>query len=317
MKNWQKLGLSAMATVGAIWLGKNFLWDPAKKEVEEEIKEEQKVVKDAGLKPEKVTESPSEKKSFVENLLHTLIYKADKNVWEDELFRTYEYESFSLEKLWGSIRILQKQDQNKKDLLSIMIQVPPYHGPNKRTISDYRRSISETVENFLQGTDVRGLRVGARGYFEYFDEDEDGGYYYTEEITQEDCEEFSDRGYFDGLSRLVTHFFENGPTGFDNEENLISVSAFIEIQLPIAKNKFDTGGMDIIKTVALLKELVFNLNIMNKGCSMNISECYPPIIFHPDLDSLDTFYHVELSENNVITGYYPAELSVEEFLEED
>lgn len=312
MKKSTKIVLGGIGIAVAAYFAKK-LFGEAKEEVKEEIKEEIKVLEEAGIK---VEETKKEEKNdlpgdnFVENVLHTLIFRTS-DVWDEEVLKVTDYENFHDNCLWGSIRVIQRDEET----VSILVQIPPYLGNRGRngnkTLTQYKEDILDCVNGFLSKNNVKGMKWMYRGYYEkYSTEVTDQGNeicFDTIEIPEEDCKKFSDHGYADGLARLVSHFYSNNMENLKKEKDLHSVNMFVEIQLPIARSSSDIFGVDVIKTISLLKSLMFDLNIMERGFDVN-NDVFPEIIFFPVINNFDYYYHTEENDNGVITSYWASRL---------
>ena len=178
-------------------------------------------------------------------------------------------------------------------------------------MTQYKEDILDCVNVFLSKNNVKGMKWMYRGYYEkYSTEVTDQGNeicFDTIEIPEEDCKKFSDHGYADGLARLVSHFYSNNMENLKKEKDLHSVNMFVEIQLPIARSSSDIFGVDVIKTISLLKSLMFDLNIMERGFDVN-NDVFPEIIFFPVINNFDYYYHTEENDNGVITSYWASRL---------
>ncbi len=268
------------------------------KEVKEEIKKEEETLKEAGIDPKaslKEKDLPGD--NFVENVLDTLIKKTD---WDDDTLKTTDYENHD-QSLWGSIRVMQRDE----DTVSVFIQIPPYLN-GFRTLKQYKEDILEAVRTFTEENGISKYKWRYVGYWERISDEltESGNYKHKiEEISENDCINFSQSGnYSDGIGRLVSYYYKNNCENLKRTEDLISVSMFVEITLPI-KNSNNNFGIDIVKMIKFLKMLNFDLNIMER--EEEVGDVFPSIIFFRDYDSFDVYYHTEENENGILNTYYP------------
>lgn len=314
MKKSTKFVLGGAGVAIALYIARK-LFGKAKEEVKEEIKEEIKVLEEAGLNVESVIKSEKEDDlpgdNFIENILYTLLKNTNEDIWDEEVLKVTDYENYHDNCLWGSIRVIQRDE----DTVSLLVQIPPYFGnrtkDNNRTLTQYKEDILDYVNNFLSKFNVKGMKWMYRGYYEkYSNRVTKGGHEVlidTIEIPEEDCAKFSDHGYADGLARLVSHFYANNMENLKKEDSLHAVCMFVEIQLPIAKTPTDIFGMDIVKTIGLLKGLMFDLNIMERGLDVT-SDVFPEIIFFPVIDDFDYYYHTEENKNGILVDYWASQL---------
>jgi hypothetical protein len=172
-------------------------------------------------------------------------------------------------------------------------------------LKQYKEDILEILKDYLGNNNVNRYKVKNIGYWlTISDEVTESGEreYITEEISENDCLEFSvNESYTDGLGRLVSHYYKNNCENLKKEQDLASVSMFVEINLPLAQDANDKFNMNVVKMVGLLKTLTYDLNIMERGdCADDV---YPSIIFFPELNSFDTYLRTIKNENGILNSY--------------
>lgn len=314
MKKSTKFVLGGIGLSIALYIGKK-LFSKAKEEVKEEIKEETKILEEAGLDVEAMVESDKKDDlpgdNYVENVLYTLLKNTNDDVWDEEVLKVTDYENYHDNCLWGSIRVIQRDEET----VSLLIQIPPYFGnrgkDNNKTLTQYKEDILDFVNNYLSKYNVKGMKWMYRGYYERYSNrvTKKGNEVLidTVEIPEEDCAKFSDHGYADGLARLISHLYMNNMENLKKEKDLHAACMFVEIQLPIAKSSTDIFGMDVVKTIGLLKGLMFDLNIMERGMDIN-NDVFPEIIFFPVIDDFDYYYHTEENSNGILVDFWASQL---------
>lgn len=271
------------------------LFNDSKKEIEEEIEKEGEELKKVGIKPNaNFKDLPG--KNFVENVLYTLLKKTDN--WEDDLLVTTDYENHD-QTMWGSLRVMQRDEET----VSIFVHIPPYLD-GFSTLNQYREEIYNVMENFSKKHNIR-YKLRNVGYWENISDKltESGNYKHEiQEISENDCLNFSNIGNAsDGLGRIVSHYYKNNCENLKKEQDLVGAYMFVEIILPLARNTNDRFGIDIVKMVGLLKTLTYDLNIMERDPAEG--DVYPGIVFFPELNSFDTYYHTIKNQNDILVDY--------------
>lgn len=283
--------------IGLLALAVSKLWKESKKEVQEEVAKEKEILKTAGLNPEKVYDL-SGKDNFVKNLFLNLLKNTEENIW-DEVLTTTDFELHD-QSLWGSIRVIKRNE----DTVSFLVQIPPYNKGEFDTLSNYKERIVEGVKSCLDSTHVQ-WKWFYRGFYEHFDDNcrtETGKRkLIVSEITESDTSSFSDRGYSDGLARLVSYYYENDAKNLKKDPNMLSVGMFIELQFNVKKHDSDMYGIDLLQAVDVLKKLMFDVNIMERV--EEEGDCFPEIVFFPEMNDFTTYYETEESEGGVLCKY--------------
>ena len=302
------LGIGALVGVGVFVYS---LFKSSKKEVEEEIKKEDEVLKKAGIDPEKTISKKGDfftKKidNFVEDTLYTLIQNMDKDNWDDDVLKTIDYEIHD-QTMWGSLRVMQRDE----DTVSVFIQIPPYlrtrSGSEYKTLKQYKEDILGAVRGFLNNnTEIKDFKWSYKGYYDKVSETEIGedgdNKVISVEIPEEEALEFSNfDNYSDGLSRMMSYYYESNAERLKAEEHLLSVNMFIELNFPVVKYPGDKAGMDKISLISLLKMLTYELNIMER--SYEAGDVFPEIVFFPGKNSFDTYFHVTEGNAGNVNGY--------------
>jgi hypothetical protein len=287
--------------IGAIALSVLFskLLKKSNEEVKKEIREEKELLKSYGLKPEETYDLTVEKEDFVETLLNTLLRKTDDSINWDEVLSTRDFEHHD-QTMWGSIRVMRRNE----DTVSFLVHIPPYNRGEYDTLSSYKEQITEAVRDILDDTHIQ-WKWYYRGFYEKFDDEvktESGKRkLVVEEITEGDSASFSDRGYADGLARLVSYFYENDGRNIEKDPNIVSVDMFVELQFNIKKHDKDMYGIDILQSIDILREIMFEVNIMDRGNEGE--DVYPSIIFFPEINNFTSYYETIESSEGVLSKY--------------
>ncbi len=297
-KKKEKMAVEGLGILALILLFLKF-WKSSKKKVQEEIRQEKEVLKSYGLKTEETYDLTVSKEKFVETLLSTLLRKTDDSVNWDEVLSTRDFEHHD-QMMWGGVRVLRRNE----DTISFMVHIPPYNRGEYDTLGNYKERIIEAVKDILDDTHVQ-WKWYYRGLYEKFNDNvrtsSGKRKLLIEEISESDTESFSDRGYSDGLARLVSYYYENNARNLRKDPDLLSVGMFVELQFNIKKHDKDVYGIDIFQCVSLLRELMFEVNIMERGNEGE--DVFPAIVFFPYINDFTSYYETIESSEGVLSRY--------------
>lgn len=299
----------AIFIVGGILFCKTYKKEKKRAEANYEKKEEEFSLAGIDIENEEGQNPLMGRDPFVYRMYQLLLRSSNWDLDDfDSSYNIYGPQGGSLEKIieWectgmnNTIHVLEDSDRNGKRMIHFYVQIPPFLGKTPLP-SDYSNTLRELVMEFWKNSNIKNAqepRVRYKGFYSYVSNEKmnypDGSPANPEvfvEIPEDDYSKFAAPGKFDGLSRMISSFYENNHEKLDRV-NCVSMNMYTTVSFPIDEELDE--GIDMLQAISFLKGLIDTEIKPQKG-ARGMKQKLGPIIFHAD-GKLGVFYNQELEK---------------------